>query len=139
VSRTDALIFGGPLAIQSKCLERLSMSDRRDEYVAALSMRMAEDVAALSMRMERETISLSKGEYRKKAKQLSESDKKNLRLVIGRQYSDELNKIELQELEKLALFLEREDERINEWRKVIEKTRAGELPEKYLPAKRPID
>jgi hypothetical protein len=71
--------------------------------------------------------------------QLSESDKKNLRLVIGRQYSDELNKIELQELEKLALFLEREDERINEWRKVIEKTRAGELPEKYLPAKRPID
>lgn len=115
------------------------MKDRSAEYVAALAMRMAEEVAALSMRMEQETISLSKGEYRKKAEQLSRSDRKNLRLLIGRQFSLELDKTELQEVEVLALILEKEDERIKDWREVIKKTREGDLHVKDLPAKRSIN
>ena len=115
------------------------MKDRSAEYVAALAMRMAEEVAALPMRMERETISLSKGEYRKKAEQLSRSDRKNLRLLIGHRASLELDKTELQEVEVLALILEKEDERIKDWREVIKKTREGDLHVKDLPAKRSIN
>ena len=81
----------------------------------------AEHAFVLSMRMERETISLSKGEYKKKAHELSESAKKLLRLRIGQHYSDELTKAGLQEVE----VLEREDKYLSDWRQAIENIRSG--------------
>ena len=84
----------------------------------------AEHASVLSLRMERETISLSKGEYKKKANELSESAKKLLRLRIGQHYSDELTKAGLQEVEVLALLLEKEDKQLSEWRQSVDKIRA---------------
>ncbi len=86
----------------------------------------SEYASVLSMRMECEMMSLSKDEYKKKATELSESDKKSLALIIGRHYSDELTRAGLQEVEVLALLLEREDAHLSEWRLAIEKIRAGE-------------
>ncbi len=84
-----------------------------------------EHASVLSLRMERETISLSKSEYKKKANELSESAKKSLGLRIGQHYSDELTKAGLQEVEVLALLLEKEDKQLSEWRQSMEKIRSG--------------
>jgi len=79
----------------------------------------------LSMRMEREMISRPKSEYIKKANELSELAKKSLGLRVGQHYSDELTRAGFQEVEVLALLLEREGARLSEWRQAIEKIRAG--------------
>ena len=70
-------------------------------------------------------MSQSKDEYKKKATELSESDKKSLALIIGRHYSDELTRAGLQEAEVLALLLEREDKLLSEWRQAMDKIRSG--------------
>ena len=83
-----------------------------------------EHAAVFSMVMERGTNGLPKGEYLKKASALSESASKDLALRIGRHFSDELTKAGLQDVEALALALEREDEQLNEWRLALAKIRA---------------
>jgi hypothetical protein len=73
-------------------------------------------------------IGLLKREYLQKAKELSESDSKNLVSRIGRHYFDELTRAGFPEVAMLALLLERDGEQLNEWRQAVDKIRAGELP-----------
>ena len=85
----------------------------------------SEYASVLSTRTECKMMSQSKDEYKKKATELSESAKKSLGLRIGQHYSDELTRAGLQEVEVLALLLEREDAHLAEWRHAMERMRAG--------------
>ena len=84
----------------------------------------AEYAAVLPTRMGREKIGRLKREYLQKAKELSESDSKNLVSRIGRHYFDELTTAGIQEVEVLALLLERDDEQLNAWRQAVDRIRA---------------